>query len=597
MLNVSTEWQNASRNQFRYQAYLWATLELTPPGLRQGAVISSDSTHPNSRVNVLTDGIFSNKLTFGSLEPNRIPLDGSCTLMSRNSVTSDWWSKLPVEDGNIVLHFEFDKTYTIPGIYIVFDQETNNWPSSFKTIGYGATGDVLYSTTIENITSVTGYFDNPMDDVKAVDLVFGNWDTPDWRVRITEVMFGLYISFDSVNNGRIAGATQTSKSDPLSASLPTHNMQITFRNIDKYFDPTLQEGISKYLAQQQLMKVQWGFMTSYGVLERTDTLLYIISDFNIPADSQNVKMNMTSRLAMLTDEFYKGTYTGANRTLADIAEYVLQKSNLATEIAGQTPWTIPEQLNEFTTSAPIPAEAANVILQYIALASCTWLSTKSDNGFIQFIVPSQETSEFCAIDTNTELGNPDMTVEDRLRSVTIGVYNYQVSSSSTEVGRGTYNLTGATTIRIKYSVSFATNVSASVSGATLQSATYYSSYAELNITASTSGADVTVVLNGNEIIETVTYIETYKNNLVSKGKDIVVDNPLITNTAKIKQLSDYVVKYYSKRNRFKIPYIGYPQLEPCDRIHLATIYGEDEVDVTNNTIEFNGAWTGTAEVI
>ena len=57
MLDVSAQWHNASRQQFRYQAYLYASLEVVPPGLREGAQVSSTATHEQASIDKVMDAI------------------------------------------------------------------------------------------------------------------------------------------------------------------------------------------------------------------------------------------------------------------------------------------------------------------------------------------------------------------------------------------------------------------------------------------------------------------------------------------------------------------------------------------------------------
>ena len=345
------------------------------------------------------------------------------------------------------------------------------------------------------------------------------------------------------------------------------------------------------------MKIQWAFITSKGVIEYAPRQVYLTEKIEIPADSKEVQIELTNRLELLDGDFYFNTYTGSSRTLRAIAEYVLTNSGALTEFDGQEPWVIPSSFDYITTVAPIPSGATNAVLQLIALAGCTWLTTRSTNGFIQFLESQTSASEYCSVTVDQELGDPEITIHDRLRSVSIGVYHYVPRSSAETVGTGEYTLSGVNVLRIKYNTDYATGVSATVSGATLTSARYYASYAILTVTASESGATVKVTLSGTVIDSTVSYIETYRNISIADGMDVTIDNPLITNTAHAQQVAEYVKNYYLRRNEYKIPYLGYPQVVAGDKLDLSTIYGSDVVEVKNNTIEFNGGWTGTMEVI
>ena len=598
MLAVSAQWQEASKAQFRYQAYLYASLEVIPPGLRQGATVSSEDTDEHSDIDNIIDGIYGDPQPYATLERNRWLLNGTFNIIDDSTVFSDWWSKTAVSEAQPVIKFTFDKPYTFPGIFFKWDALNGTYPKSIQVVGYDATHTQQYSITVLDITSSEGFIDAlAMDDVQYIDVTINTWVSEGWRARLLEVVFGLVTNFDSVNNGRIMSATQTSKADPINSSLPTHNFALTLRNYDKYFDPMLSQGISKYLAQQQVMRIQWAFITSRGNLEYAPEQVYLTEKFEIPSDSKTVNMNLTNRIALLDSDFYYGTYTGTSRTLKKIAEYILTKAKPLEEFEGQKPWVIPTTFENITTSAPIPAMATNALLQLIALAGCTWLTTRSEDGFIQFLTSQPTASDYCAVDEMQELGDPTITIKDRLRSVSIGLYNYSARETSEQVGKSAYTLSGTNVVTIKYSSEYATNVSAEVSGATLIAAEYYASYAILTVTALSTNANVEITLTGYIIYSTVSYLETYRDATVVDGMDVVIENPFITNVSHATQVAAYVENYYLLRNEYSISYIGYPQAEPGDKIDLTTIYGTEEVEIKNNTIEFNGGWSGTMEVV
>lgn len=598
MLNVSAEWQKAVKAQFRYQAYLYVTLELTPPGLREGTIIEASDTFTGADVAAIDDASRKQPTYYGTLEPNRICLDGSCTLLSKNTQIDDWWSNsVPSETRPVVLNFTFDNIYTVPGIWVNWDKETNSWPTKVTLFGYNASGKLTYTIPINNINSVTGYFEAPMEDVARIDVYIYEWSTPGWRVRVDELLFGMYVSFDSVNNGRIASAQQISKSDPLSSQLPTHTLKVTMRNLDKYFDPTLQEGVAQYIAQRQEIRANWEFVLAPGVVEQSPDMVYIINKFSVPEDSKDVTFELDSRLSFLTDEFKQNTYTGKARTLYDLALYVLQNCNIVTSRSTSTPWILPEELKNFSTLAPVPAAAANVILQYIAGAGTSWLTTDAATGYIKLQYENQNAETVAEVDLNQELGDPSISITNQLRSIQFGVYHYSPKSESEPIGKFESQLKGSQRLEIKYETDFAVDVSATITGASIDKAQYFASYAILDITAPANYTAVTIVLTGKELVRTVSYVKTYSNPNIADGIDVIVENPLITDSSKLDALTNHVKRYYDKRLAYKAPYIGYPELEPGDPIGIKTIYGEDNYEVINNTIKFDGGWSGTLEVI
>lgn len=599
MLDVSTEWQNASKEQFRYQAYLKVSLAVVPPGLTENAIVSSDDSFVQSNPNVVLGDKSRLIRAYATLEPNRWLLNGKYKMLPNTATTDDWWSRYSVNENTApVLTFVFDKEYTIPGIFFVWDSINKTCPTSILVKGYNLTGQQTYNVVVNNINSYTGFFDKlAMNDVKKIEVVISNWCVNKWRGRVDEVTFGLKVSFDSINNGRVVSAIQTDKSSPVSAALPTHSLDLTLRNLDGYFDPKFETGISRYLDKKQILTSQWMFMTSLNNIELAPTQTFITETFDIPNDSKNVTFKTTNRIAMLDSEFKYGNYTGTNRTLNSLVTYVLSNSNVFKEFKEQQPWVIPKEFDTIVSSAPIPVLSVNAILQLLALAGCTWLTTRSTDGFIEFKMPDESVNEFCSVGVVQELGDPGITVKDRLKSIKVGVYSYQANDSLGTIGTGSYTVVNTQSIKLRYSVNFAQEVTANVTGATLKSAKYYASYAVLILEGTKEGVETEVTLIGKEVVQQVAYIEVFNDTTISSGRDITVENPFITSIEHAKKVAEYIKPYYIKRNSYKIKYLGYPQAEAGDKIKLETVYGKSDVEITGNTITFNGAWTGDMEVV
>lgn len=594
MLPVSAVWKEAVRAQFRRQAYLRMTIEVTPPDLREGATIFTEDTNKNSDQETIMDHLDTSPTGYFSLEPNRGILNGELKLLRRGSKTDQWWGN--DYTGAAALKFTFDKAYSVPGIYFEWDLITHSFPATITVIAYGIDGIEKHRYSNIAITSERGFVDAEMVDVKSVDVIVNSWCNPKWLPRINEVLFGLYADFDSINAGRITSATVTNKSKPLSDSLPVYDVSVTLRNIDRYFDPALINGVSPYLARRQLAKYQWGFTVAPGVVEWTKEVPMYVKDFKIPEDSKDVTLNFTNRLSSLDRDFYLNTYTGQGRSVYDIALYILQNSRVIREFDDQIPWIIHDSMKSFITDAPIVKDKIPNILQLLALASCTWLSIDVPTGYIKFSV-SKDGEADQLITENQELGDPSISVIDRVRSLNVAVYQYAEDTEKKEVGKGKYTLSGTSEVVIEYNVDYAKDVSAEVTGATLQSAVYYASYAILTLTAVLTGAEVEVTLTGREIVQNTSYIETFRDPTVSEGLDVIVDNPFVTRTDYLPVITAYALKYYNKRSRYTVNYTGYPEIEPVDKLSMKTVYGINDVDVTGAVIKFNGGWSGTLEVL
>lgn len=598
MIPVSAQWQEAIRQQFRYQAYLRCRIQVVPPGLTEGLRAESNDTEVVSDISKIQNTRDTQPIPYVSCENHRWLLDGSFVVIPSQGKVDDWWST-PVTSSK-TLKFYFDKTYSIPGIYFEWDVVSGSHPASITLRGYNALGVQTHSYTVDSIFSATGFIDAPFEEVQRIEIDITDWDLPDWRARINDILFGLAATYDSINNGRVMSAKTVDRSSPFSDRLPTHTASISLRNLDKEFDPSLSKGVSKYLTRKQLAEIQLGFTTyvdpinGNATVEWTDWLPYWVDSFTIPADSKEVSITYTSRLAYLTQDFLMDMYSGAERTLYDIAEYVLENTDIIRRSDDEIPWKLSDKLKQFKTTAPIPKESVNSILQLIANAGACWLhSTPLDDHIAISDFFDGDTVQ--QLNLTTELGDPQITVAKQLYSISIGLYKYTIGEESEEISKGEYQLSGRSTLNIEYNCDTAVNVTCLVNGATQVSFTPYSSSAVLVLDAASSGATVTVTLSGKKVDNSVSYIETYKDATVTQGEIVTIDNPFITDTKSAKLLSDWIVAWYARKQSYTASYTGYPELVVGDRVRVDTVYGSSDTSVLSNRIDFNGAFTGELE--
>lgn len=594
MITVSDTWKRKIKEQFRYQGYLRMVVAVVPPGLPESAEASSEYTEDVATAENIVFGGVSTSKAVASFEPNRWLLDGSFTLLEDE--VSDWWSK-PGDYG--YLAFKFDQEYSIPGFTFYWDEVNGTAPTSITLVGIDNNLNEVSRYTFDKHFEAVDSVEAPMENVRTVLLYVNQWrHSQQWRARIASVVFGLYATYDSINNGLVQSSESNDTADPLNRSLPTHTQTVVLRNLNEEFDPTLQRGISRYLAQRQLVQFQWGFTTSPGTVEWTPRLNYYISNFSIPADSKEVTLETTSKLAFLTQEYKLSKYDAGRRSLLEVAQEVLLNSRVIKESAKDVPWSLSSTLSTFYTTAPLPVVSTNALLQLIAGAGCCWLRTEPTNGSVQ--ITDNSGAGTTTVDLSQQVGDPSIEIQELLHTVTIGVYKYTLASEVTELSKGDYFVAGSQRLELSFSAPFASNVSYDIQGATDVRVTQfevYSSCVVMVVEAPADGRLVSIVLKGLEGKQSITQVQTYQNTTISQGLDIVIENPLITETERLQDLSDWIVHWYSKRQNLNIPYTGYPEVTAGDGCTVATVYSTlPDATVLSNKITFNGAFTGTLEV-
>lgn len=604
MLAVSKRWHKASMEQFRYQAYLHLTIETVPPGLREGATVTSSDTNVRSNVNQLMDGERDEARKLVTLEPNRWRLNRGWTVPGPTTKTDDWWAK---NQNTATIHVVFDKAYSIPGLYAYWDLESNTCPKSVTMKGYNLSGQQTYNVTVENITSVEGYIEEfMMDDIKSVDITINSWRLPNWRPRAMEIVFGVFAQFDNVNDGRIMSAVVENAANPVSSKLPAYNMQVVIQNYDNYFDPMLKRGLSKYITQQQIATLYWSFMLDPDTIEDAPMQKLLVSDFDIPIDSKVVNINLTTRLALMNTDYYYEAYTlNKSRNLYDLADTILKNTSMVHEVDGEIPWKLDRTaLSSITTVAPLPKGRVNELLQLIAMAGLCWLTTSTTDGYTTIFKPANTPHDTLKLTKAQDWGDPAATVSDRLQRVLVGVYHYEKrpkgpndATDKTQIATLEQEFNGTEQVILTFNCEWAVEVELTASDASaIKNAKIFTSYAILTVQTS-SAKTVKIVATGVEIIKTVNLKEVYNDPAVTNGLEVVIENGLITSATHAQKVGEFVRDFYLKRSSFKQSYMGYPQLEPGDCIHYASVYGSDTVHVMRNHLEFNGGWSGTAEVI
>ena len=94
-LDVSKQWKEAIKGQFRYPGYLKVLLALVPDEIREGAIAEALQTEGISSSVQLTDGTSAAREPVATFEKNRWRGDGKQYLPSptaSNNEEIEWWS-------------------------------------------------------------------------------------------------------------------------------------------------------------------------------------------------------------------------------------------------------------------------------------------------------------------------------------------------------------------------------------------------------------------------------------------------------------------------------------------------------------------------
>ena len=143
----------------------------------------------------------------------------------------------------------------------------------------------------------------------------------------------------------------------------------------------------------------------------------------------------------------------------------------------------------------------------------------------------------------------------------------------------------------------ATNCSVEVSGATVGFQVFYGYYAVLELTATDQNTPVSVVIKGHEVTSNSIQVTTFNDPTVDSGRDIVIDNSLITNIDTLNVVANRAYEYYKLRNTATTKYLGYPDLKAGEKCGMYSQYFNGNGYVTEHKFSYNGGFNGNVKML
>ena len=591
MQNVSQEWKDNQNNLLVKESDIEISIKLTDPDAYEdasatdnGHVAFSDTNH------VVTDGE-KNIRPYATLEKNLWLLDGSREILPASNYGETGF----VDDGiststgkfsaNPIVTINFSKVNTnlLQGITITWSNYLKEYAVEFIVKAYNGTTVVAEKTVTDNSSVKTTVMMDIVNYNKiTVEIV--KWSLSGRRARIDEIFIGVNIIFSKSD---IFSYSCSYGSDPISAELPKSEASFSLNNVDKVFNPYNTEGLSKYLVERQEISVKYGYKLDSGV-EWINGGKFYLSEWDASQGGIGADFVARDLLEFMTDTYYKGLYNPNGTSLYALAEDVLLDADLPVNADGSVKWVIDNALKNVFTTSPLPIDSHANCLQLIANAGCCVLY-QDRTGVLhleQRLAISRDTDY--DISLFNSYSKSDVSLSKPLKQVNVPCYSYSVAAQSSELYKGVMNIKGTVEVMITYSGQ-ASNVSATLSGGTLNSATYYSNSCVLKITAS---GDVTITIKGYTL-ESSSVLTITTSDVT--GETITVDNPLITSQDRAVAIGSWVESYMKNRMTLSSEWRSDPRLDALDVVDNENDYGVNKVLMTNVEYSYNGAFRGSGE--
>ena len=590
MQKVSQGWKDNQKELLTSESFVELSLKLTDPDAYEDATAEHNgSAHFSDEADYVVSEVDKNIDPHATLERNLWVLDGSRKVLPTNDYGENGYigdaicSDNREFSKNPLISIIFSKVYTdlITGVSIVWSSVFNEYATDFIVTAYNGNNVVATKT-------VTGNKEAKM--VVKVDIVNYDritvevlkWSLPNRRARVAAIQIGadlIYAKRDIINY------SHSQSVDPISAELPMGKISFSINNIEDDFNPNNLGGLSKYLIERQEVKVRYGYKINNDV-EWIDAGTFYLSEWDAPQNGLSAEFTARDLLEFMSGTYYYGEYNPNGTSLYDLAEKVLIDAKLPLDESGSVKWIIDTKLKNIRTIAPLPIDTHANCLQMIANAGeCVIYQDR--NGILHIETMSYEETDY-SIDLFNSYSKSDISLSKPLKDVTVPCYSYSVEAESTELYKGNVNIGGTLEVLVTYSGT-ATNVVATVTGGTLNSAKYYSNACLLKITATGS---VDIVVTGKSLASSSVTVVVESS---TKGETVSVDNPLITSHDRATSVGRWVESYMKNRMVLTSDWRADPRLDALDIVTNENNYNTNKVLMTSVDYSYNGAFKGSGE--
>lgn len=602
MLETTQEYKNMIERPIRNRCHLKVSFGNIDPLAAENSTIT-DNGHTNysdsNAIDDRTSTIIGDKL-YATLEHNFWKLNENYIVSTGNSSLDTIYqgyvsNLLSDDDGNFVsskptLTFTFNTPVKFKALTFNFDVINNTFPTDVDIKSY-LNGNLVDTTNMQPNNS-NYVFSHSFPYLTSLTMTFNSTNKANRRIRLFNILYGAIFVYDTSQKDNLVNlvrAEETKKVSLVSSTLPTLDFSFEINNTFNTFNPEEIGGAMEYLVEKQPISYEWG-------IENDDDSINWITGGNLvtkssPTISQNtLKVECTDRLSMLDEEYNRGMYYSSGITLYNLAKNVLDFANLGEDEYGNPMYILDDSLKNIRTNAPLPSESIKTCLQIIANAGRCILYTNRDGKIV--IKPLSNNVEDVYLDLNNFLEEyPKTELIPLMKSAQTEYSTFNVSASSEELSSTELVLNGTQDIVVTYDD--AVEISATINGGTLNSASYYTHAAILNVTG--TGATATIKINGKKLEVNKVEISVNKNSVGDIAKSV---NPLICSNEDALAYIDYFGNIIEYRNKYTSKFVGRPELDVGDRV-LTQTRNNDEMNsvITELKIGYEGSFNGSITFI
>lgn len=270
MINATDAFKVAITEPMR-RMYIKAVIDLIDPDITYGAV-SAQSSGVYSNGGELHNKTFSLK-KYASLEADRWKLGGGYAILPDNTADAEETgyqsSELSGSDGSFstaqYCEMAFGNVSVLQACSVYFSDDQNDGVAEDFTVDVKVSGTTVYSKTFtgnaKTSVSMSNFTVNTPD---AIRVTVTKWGKPGRRMRVVEIVPGIYETWDSSIIAELSINQQVNTS---CCALPYGTATLKMNNIDRRFEPRSKSGLFQSIEERQGIPLSIGCMLEYGSIE------------------------------------------------------------------------------------------------------------------------------------------------------------------------------------------------------------------------------------------------------------------------------------------------------------------------------------------
>ena len=419
MQNVSQKWKDNQEQYLVGESYVEVILNVGDPESQEDASDSDNGSDEISNTPQIVDGTDKNVLPYASLELNSWLLSSNRIILPDAPPYGDTGyigDVLSGDDGSFssipTITISFSKLFTsvIPGITIDWGTAYGEYADSFIVTAYSGEA-VSASTTVTGNRNVSSVVNLDIEEYDKIVIQITRWCLPHHRARISNILVGIKQTYSKTE---LMNYSHTIEVDPVSAALPTIEIEFSISNLNGQYNPDNPQGAEKYLMERQEITARYGYLID-GAIEWIPAGTFYMSEWDTPQNGITASFKARDMQELMTDT-YSGPVEG---TLLEIATAAFEQAALPKQKDGSNRWIVDVSLETIHApeGASLDGNTIAEVLQYVANAACCVFY--QDRGGIYHIEPLPSGVTDYEINQFRSYENSEISLSKQLKAVSI----------------------------------------------------------------------------------------------------------------------------------------------------------------------------------